>query len=315
MSDQIFDAIVVGSGISGGWAAKELTQKGLKTLLIERGRSITPADYLGEHKAAWEFPFRGIGDRERYERDYPMVKEVYAFGEATEQFFVNETEHPYGRDPAYPFNWIRGYQLGGRSLTWGRCTPRWGEVNFTDNASDGHGVDWPIRYADIRPWYDRVEEFIGVSGQSETDVPTAPIGRFQPGMALNPCEKHAAQAIVEKFPGRHLMIAPSAILTQDLGDRAACHYCGPCHRGCSTGSYFSSISSTLPAAEATGNLTTITDAIVDGLDYDPKTGTGAILGHANMRSTMIYAHVEMDPSKLAADRVGAQLAAALGTGV
>lgn len=272
MSNQDFDAIVVGSGISGGWAAKELTEKGLKVLLIERGRSITPEDYQGEHKAAWEFPFRDIGDRQRYERDYPLVKDVYAFGEATEQFFVNESEHPYGRDPAHPFTWIRGYHLGGRSLTWGRVTPRWGDVNFSDNATDGHGVDWPIRYEDIHPWYDHVESFIGVSGQSEIDPPAAPIGRFQPGMPMNPCENHVADAIARKYPERHLMIAPSAILTQDHNGRAACHYCGPCHRGCSTGSYFSSISSTLPAAEATGNLTTVTNAIVEGIDHDPATG-------------------------------------------
>lgn len=272
MSNQDFDAIVVGSGISGGWAAKELTEKGLKVLLIERGRSITPEDYVGEHKAAWEFPFRNLGDRQRYERDYAIQNKCYAFGEPTEQFFVKDSDHPYEQDPANPFTWIRGYHLGGRSLTWGRCTPRWGPINFTENAADGHGVDWPIRYEDIRPWYDHVEGFIGVSGQTEVDPPTAPIGRFQPGMPMNPCEKHTAKAIAEKYPDRHLMIAPSAILTQDLNGRAACHYCGPCHRGCSTGSYFSSISSTLPVAEATGNLTTITDAIVEGLDHDPATG-------------------------------------------
>lgn len=272
MSDQEFDAIVVGSGISGGWAAKELTEKGLKVLLIERGRSITPEDYTGEHKGVWEFPFRNLGDRQRYERDYAVQSSIYAFGEPTEQFFVKDSEHPYGQDPAYPFHWIRGYHLGGRSITWGRCTPRLGPINFTENAADGHGVDWPIRYDDIRPWYDHVERFIGVSGQSEIDFPTAPIGRFQPGMPLNACEQHVAAAITRAFPERHLTIAPSAILTQELNGRAACHYCGPCERGCSAGSYFSSISSTLPAALATGRLTILTDRIVDGLDHDPATG-------------------------------------------
>lgn len=271
MSNQDFDAIVVGSGISGGWAAKELTEKGLKVLLIERGRSITPEDYVGEHKAAWEFPFRDLGDRHRYERDYPIQRTCYAFGESTDHFFVSDSAHPYGQDAEHPFSWIRGYHLGGRSLTWGRVTPRLGPINFTENAEDGHGVDWPIRYEDIRPWYDHVERFIGVSGQSDYDAPTAPVGRFQPGMPLNRCEAHVAEGIAKKYPDRRLMIAPSAILTQDLGDRAACHYCGPCQRGCSTGSYFSSISSTLPAAEATGNLTIVTDAIVEGLDHDPAT--------------------------------------------
>jgi choline dehydrogenase-like flavoprotein len=265
-----FDAIVIGSGISGGWAAKELTEQGLKVLLLERGRSITPADYIGEHKPAWQFPFRQLGDRKRYERDYPIQSTCYAFGEPTEQFWVKDSEHPYGQDPARPFSWIRGNHLGGKSLMWGRCTPRWGPINFEENKRDGHGVDWPIRYDDIRPWYDHVEEFIGVSGQTEYDSPTAPVGRFQPGMLMNACETFVAGKIREKYPGRHLTIAPSAILTKELHGRLPCHYCGPCERGCSTGSYFSSISSTLPAARATGNLTVVTDSVVVGLDYDPK---------------------------------------------
>jgi len=270
MSATDFDAIVIGSGISGGWAAKELTEQGLKVLLLERGRSITPADYVGEHKRAWEFPFRQLGDRQRYEREYPIQSTCYAFGEPTEQWWVKDPEHPYGQDPANPFRWIRGFHLGGRSLMWGRCTPRWGNLNFEENKLDGNGVDWPIRYDDIRPWYDHVEEFIGVSGQTEYDSPVTPIGRFQPGMPLNACEQFVADRIREKFPGRNLTIAPSAILTRELHGRAPCHYCGPCERGCSTGSYFSSISSTLPAAKATGNLTVITDSVVAGLDYDAQ---------------------------------------------
>ena len=244
--------------------------KGLKVLLLERGRSITPADYVGEHKPAWQFPFRQLGDRKRYERDYPIQSTCYAFGEPTEQFWVKDSEHPYGQDPARPFRWIRGFHLGGKSLMWGRTTPRWGPINFEENKRDGHGVDWPIRYDDIRPWYDHVEEFIGVSGQTEFDSPFAPVGRFQPGMLMNACETFVADSIREKFPGRRLTIAPSAILTKALHGRQPCHYCGPCERGCSTGSYFSSISSTLPAARATGNLTIITDSVVAGLDYDPK---------------------------------------------
>ena len=270
MESHDFDAIVVGSGISGGWAAKELTEKGLKVLLLERGRPVSPADYVGEHKRAWEFPFRQLGDRQRYERDYAIQGTCYAFGEPTEQWWVNDREHPYGQDPARPFRWIRGYHLGGRSLMWGRCTPRWGPVNFEENLRDGHGVDWPIRYEDIRPWYDHVEEFIGVSGQTEFDSPFAPVGRFQPGMTMNACETFVADRIRASHPGRHLTIAPSAILTRELHGRAPCHYCGPCERGCSTGSYFSSISSTLPAARATGNLTVVTDSVVTGLDFDPK---------------------------------------------
>lgn len=290
MSNQDFDAIVVGSGISGGWAAKELTEKGLKVLLIERGRSITPEDYKGEHKGPWEVPFRGLGDRRRYEHDYAIQKSTMQFGEYNEQFFVKDSDHPYGRDPANPFNWIRGYHLGGRSLTWGRVTPRLGPINFTENVEDGHGVDWPIRYDDLRPWYDHVEDFIGVSGQTDVDFPTAPIGRFLPPFELNCIEEHVAGEIQRKYSDRRLTIAPSAILTREHRGRAACHYCGPCDRGCSTGSYFSSISSTLPAAQATGNLTIVTDAIVEGLDHDPATRkvSGVRVIDANSRTRTVY---------------------------
>lgn len=290
MSQQDFDAIVVGSGVSGGWAAKELTEKGLKVLLIERGRSITPEDYQGEHKGPWEMPFRGLGDRHAYERDRAVQKTSPLFNEYNEQFFVKDSAHPYAQDPASPFQWIRGYHLGGRSLTWGRVTPRLGPVNFTENASDGHGVDWPIRYDDIRPWYDHVEEFIGVSGQTEIDFPTTPVGRFLPPFEMNCIEKHFADEIARKYDDRRLISTPSAVLTRDHKGRAACHFCGPCDRGCSTGSYFSSISSTLPAAQATGNLTIVTDAIVEGLDQDPATRkvSGVRVIHANTRARTVY---------------------------
>lgn len=290
MVTQDFDAIVVGSGVSGGWAAKELTEKGLKTLLIERGRTITPADYRGEHKGAWEFPFRQIGDRRRYAADYPIQRLNAMFCEANEQFFVKDSDHPYEQDPNRPFIWFRGYQLGGRSLTWGRLTPRWGAINFLENANDGHGVDWPIRYDDIRPWYDHVEEFIGVAGQTEVNFPTAPVGRYLPPFPLNCCEQHLATAIARKFDDRRLVIAPVAILTRPHKGRAACHYCGPCDRGCSTGSYFSSISSTLPAAQATGRLTTVTNTIVHSLEHDPATHrvTGVRAVNMNTRQRTVF---------------------------
>jgi choline dehydrogenase-like flavoprotein len=290
MLNQDFDAVVVGSGVSGGWAAKELTQKGLKTLLIERGRAITPADYRGEHKGAWEFPFRQVGDRSRYAADYPIQRLNSMFGEANEQFFVKDSEHPYEQDPNRPFIWFRGYQLGGRSLTWGRLTPRWGAINFLENAHDGHGIDWPIRYEDIRPWYEHVEKFIGVSGQTKIDFPTAPVGHYLPPFPLNCCEEHLAAGIKAKFDDRRLVIAPVAILTRDHNGRAACHYCGPCDRGCSTGSYFSSISSTLPAARATGLLTTVTDTVVHSLEHDPVTRrvTGVRAINAKTRERTVY---------------------------
>jgi choline dehydrogenase-like flavoprotein len=271
MSD--FDAIVIGSGVSGGWAAKELTEKGLKVLLLERGRPISPeTDYPAEHKAPWDLKFRGAMDRRMHARDYPIQGKVVQCEEEAEYFFVKDSEQPYVQDVARPFSWIRGDQLGGRSLTWGRATPRWGALNFLDNAKDGHGIDWPIRYDDLKPWYDHVEDFAGISGQRVREFATAPNGVYLPPLELNYVEQHVADAIDLHYPDRGLIPAPTAVLSQDHRGRPKCHFCGPCHRGCSTGSYFSSISSTLPAAQATGNLTTITDAIVAELIYDPATG-------------------------------------------
>lgn len=267
-----FDAIVIGSGISGGWAAKELTERGLKVLLLERGRAISPeTDYTAEHKAPWELKFHGARDRRLHAEHYPIQGTKIQCEEEAEYFFVRDSEHPYLRDAPHPFHWIRGYQLGGRSLTWGRAAIRWGAVNFLDNARDGHGIDWPIRYEDLKPWYDHVEDFAGISGEVTRDFVAAPAGRFLPPLPLNAVETHVATAIERAFPGRALVSAPTAVLSQDHRGRGACHFCGPCSRGCSTGSFFSSISATLPAARATGNLTTVTDAIVAELVHDPRT--------------------------------------------
>lgn len=269
-STSSFDAIVVGSGISGGWAAKELTEKGARVLLIERGRLVRHGeDYTGEHKAPWEMPFRGFGDRLLYERDYAIQRRGRGFEEGCADFFVNDREHPYQVEPGTDFSWLRGYQLGGRSLTWGRASFRLGDFNFSENKRDGHGIDWPIRYADIAPWYDRVERFIGVSGAQE-GIDVLPDGQFLPPFALNCIEEHAKKGIEQAFPGRKMINERTAVLSRDHNGRAACHLCGPCQRGCSTGSYFSTQSSTLPAAEATGLLTVMTDTIVAGVDYDPK---------------------------------------------
>jgi choline dehydrogenase-like flavoprotein len=266
----MFDAIVVGSGISGGWAAKELTERGLTVLLLERGRNVVHGDdYVGEHKAPWEMPFRGLGDRRRYEADYPVQKRARAFEEGSDQFFVNDSENPYQTAEGTEFTWIRGYHLGGRSLTWGRAAFRLGDLNFGDNKLDGHGIDWPIRYADIAPWYSHVERFIGVSGTSN-GLAALPDGEMLPPFPLNCIEEHIAKSIAPG--GRTMMPARSAVLSVDHNGRSACHMCGPCHRGCSTASYFSSLGSTLPAAEATGRLTKRTDMIVAGLDHDPRSG-------------------------------------------
>lgn len=269
-----FDAIVVGSGITGGWAAKELTEAGLKVLMIERGRKIEhQQDYETETKAPWEMPFRGLGDHELYRRDYPVQMLNRHFTEFTQGHFVNDRENPYSVAGGDTFTWFRSYQLGGRSLTWGRQTYRWSDYDFGANKRDGHGVDWPIRYADVAPWYDKVEEFIGVSGAAE-GLPQLPDGKFQPAMALNPVERHVREVIAARWPGRCLTVGRTANMTQAKPDegRAACEYRSICARGCSYGAYFSTQSSTLPAAMKTGRLTVLTDAVVEGVDFDPGTG-------------------------------------------
>lgn len=266
-----FDAIVVGSGITGGWAAKELTEKGLKVLMIERGRMIEHGtDYVTETKAPWEMEFRGEGDAELYAREYPVQRLNRHFTEFTQNHFVNDKDNPYATADGTQFNWWRSYQLGGRSLTWGRQSYRWSDYDFGANKADGYGTDWPIRYADVAPWYDYVEEFIGVSGAAE-GLPSLPDGKFQPPMALNVVEQHVREAIAQKWPDRRLTVGRTANLTAPKEGRAPCQYRSICARGCSYGAYFSTQSSTLPAAQATGRLTVITDSLVEAVDYDPAT--------------------------------------------
>ncbi|MGH7495394.1 MAG: GMC oxidoreductase [bacterium] len=265
---QEYDAIVIGSGISGGWAAKELTERGLKTLVLERGRHVEHGkDYVTEDKGDWEFRFRGMGERKLFEAEYPVQSQCYAFGEATRQFFVNDKENPYTHDADKPFSWIRGYHLGGRSLLWGRQCYRWSDLDFEANSRDGFGVDWPIRYKDLAPWYDYVESFAGISGSAE-GIPHLPDGKFLPPMEMNCVELHVKEHIEKNFSGRKMIIGRVAVLTVPHLDRAACHYCGPCHRGCSNGSYFSSLSATLPAAQATSNLTIRSNSVVHSIIYD-----------------------------------------------
>ncbi len=267
---ETYDAIVVGSGITGGWAAKELTERGLKTLMLERGKPVKHRDdYVTEDFGNWEFKFRNMGNRRLYEAEYPVQSQCYAFGEATQQFFVNDKENPYTHDEDKPFSWIRGYHLGGRSLLWGRQVYRWSDLDFEANAQDGFGVDWPIRYKDLAPWYDYVESFIGVSGSME-NLPQLPDGKFLPAMEMNCAELHLKQKIEENFSGRKMIIGRVAVLTVPHKGRERCHYCGPCHRGCSNGAYFSTQSSTLPAAQATGKLTVRCDSIVHSVIYDEK---------------------------------------------
>ena len=285
LSTEEYDAIVVGSGISGGWAAKELTEKGLKTLVLERGRPVEHVtDYVTEHKAPWEFELRGRIKRETAEKDYKIQARTGQFKADAEHWFMKDSESPYVEDK--PFTWIRGNHVGGRSLMWGRHCYRWSDLDFEANLKDGNGVDWPIRYADIAPWYDYVEKFAGISGE-KLGMAHFPDGQFQPGMPLNVVEKHLREQIIKNFPERILTIGRVAILTEALPGRAACHYCGPCIRGCSTGSYFSSQSSTLPAAVATGNLTVRPHSIAHSLVYDESqdkvTGVQVIDAEAQKR--------------------------------
>ncbi|MBK7520676.1 MAG: GMC family oxidoreductase [Gammaproteobacteria bacterium] len=266
-----FDAIVVGSGISGGWAAKELSEKGLKVLVLERGAPLTHGeDYVGEHRAPWETPLRGKPLRELYKSDYAVQSTSFAFGENNRPFWNNDRENPYVMDGESPFLWMRGAVVGGKSLMWSRQVYRWSDMDFGANARDGHGIDWPLRYADIAPWYAHVERLIGVSGAAE-DIPHLPDGEFLPAMDMNAGEKHLKREVEQKFAGRRVIMGRAAVLTREHNGRGACHYCGPCERGCSVGAYFSSLSSTLPAAAKTGRLTLRANSVVEGLDYDPAT--------------------------------------------
>lgn len=267
-----YDAIVVGSGITGGWAAKELTERGLRTLVLEAGRPIDPAlDYV-MLKQPHELRYRGRRDRWKQEREQPIQRQCYACDEWSEQFFVRDDLNPYTTGQGKPFSWIRSRQVGGRSIVWGRQVYRMSDLDFEANARDGFGTDWPIRYADIEPWYDHVERFIGVSGQAE-GLSQLPDSRFLAPMELNCAEQHVRDGLKGHFGGqRVLTIGRCAILSEDHRDRKACHYCGTCERGCTTHSYFSSLAATLPAAVATGRMTLRPYSVVHSVKYDPTTG-------------------------------------------
>ncbi len=269
---QEYDAIVVGSGMSGGWAAKELTELGATVLVLEAGPMIVPEQDYGEHIRTSEMPYRGWNDRKALAADQPIQSQCYACDEVARKFFVNDNEHPYTSDPDKPFLWIRGRQVGGRSIMWARQCYRLSDIDFEANARDGNGIDWPIRHADLAPWYDHVEAFVGISGQAE-GLPQVPDGVFLPPMPMSCVEEHMRDAIDRAFGGtRRMTIGRAAVLTRDHKGRRACHYCGPCHRGCRTRSYFSSINATLPAAEATGRLTLRPNSVVPSVIRDPARG-------------------------------------------
>ncbi|SLK12786.1 GMC oxidoreductase [Novosphingobium mathurense] len=261
-----FDAIVVGSGITGGWAAKELTERGLKVLMIERGPDVKHGEYEKEWIEPWNLPFRGYGDPDLLRRT-KKIQSAARLNEWNMDYFVDDELEVYDTPTESNFQWIRGYQTGGRSLVWGRQTYRMAASYFEANRQDGHGVDWPIRYEDIAPWYDYVEEFIGVNGSKE-NLATAPDGQFQPAMGFNAGEQKLADAIKAQYPDRRLIPGRGANLTKGIGSRAQCQYRNWCSRGCSFGAYFSTQSSTLPAAMATNRLTLLNDSIVERIDYD-----------------------------------------------
>ncbi|WP_198405671.1 GMC oxidoreductase [Chitinophaga caeni] len=262
-----YDAIVVGSGISGGWAAKELCEKGLKTLVLERGRNIVHGEgYTTAMMNPWEFEHRLHSTKEMREQ-YPIQSQCYAFDEATQQHWVNDLENPYNQ--VKPFNWLRGYHVGGRSLMWGRQCYRWSDIDFEANAKDGHGVDWPIRYKDIEPWYTYVEKFAGISGQPE-GLKQLPDGHFLPPMEMNCLEKHVAGRFKEVFNDRIMTIGRVAHATKAI-DHRKCQYRDLCARGCPFTGYFSSNGVTLPAAAKTGNMTLRPHSIVLEILYDDQT--------------------------------------------
>jgi choline dehydrogenase-like flavoprotein len=266
-----YDAIVIGSGITGGWAAKELTEKGLNVLVLEAGRTIVPGQDYVEHVPIWETKFRGWDDRATRERTQFVQREVYyACDEFSSKFFVNDLENPYSLSEGSKFTWIRGRQVGGKSITWGRQSYRWSDLDFEANLKEGIAVDWPIRYKDIEPWYDHVEEFIGVSGNPE-GLPQLPDGKFLPPMDYTCTELDLKAAVAKNFDDRIVTMGRTAILTRVHNGRAPCHYCGFCQRGCITGSYFSSLSSTLPAAQKTGRMTIRPYSVVHSLIFDSAT--------------------------------------------
>lgn len=287
-NDTAYDAIVIGSGISGGWAAKELCQSGLKTLLLERGRDVKHIkDYSTANLNPWDFKFRLQNTQK--DREESPIQSAF-FDEGSKQFFVKDIDHPYVQDS--PFHWIRGYQVGGRSLIWGRQCYRLSDLDFEANKLEGVGVDWPIRYNDVGKWYDYVESFVGVSGQNE-GLNQLPDGIFQPPMEMNCVELHFKDQMKSKY-NRCITIGRTANLTQGWKGRGPCQFRNLCKRGCPFGGYFSSNSATLPIAFETGNLTLRPHSIVSEILYDKenKQATGVrIVDAETLESYEFYARI------------------------
>ena len=288
MADNVYDAIVIGSGISGGWAAKELCEKGLKTIMLERGRDIVHVkDYVNANKEAWNYPHRGRRTQEMI-KDYPVLSRDYPLSETNLDYWCSDKDSPYTEIKR--FDWFRGYHVGGRSLMWGRQSYRWSDHDFEANVKDGHGVDWPVRYKEIAPWYDYAEKFAGISGNRD-GLDILPDGQFMPPMDMNCVEKDFSAKLKEKFNGsRHAIIGRTANITQPLEGRTNCQFRNKCALGCPFGAYFSTQSSTLPAAIKTGNLTVRPWAIVTKIlyDKDKKRATGVEVLDGETNKTYVY---------------------------
>ncbi|MDB5210605.1 MAG: family oxidoreductase [Sediminibacterium sp.] len=262
-----YDAIIVGSGISGGWAAKELCEKGLKVLLLERGKNVAEHPvYPTANMDPWEFTHRNSLSRDD-KKDHAIQTRHYSYREDNKHFYINDTENPY--DEINRFDWVRGDIVGGRSLLWGRACYRWSDHEFESNLKDGHGVDWPIRYKDIAPWYDYVERFAGISGNKD-GLDVVPDGQFQPPFEMNCVEKDFKTRLESKYHNRNVIIGRTANLTQPVNGRTQCQVRNLCHRGCPFGAYFSTNASTMPAAIATGNLTVRPGSLVTQVLYNEQ---------------------------------------------
>ncbi len=288
MADNTYDAIVIGSGISGGWAAKELTEKGLKTIMLERGKDIVHVkDYVNAQKGVWEFPHRG-GRTQEMIKDYPVLKRDYPLNEMNLDWWASDQDSPYTE--VKRMDWFRGYHVGGRSLLWGRQCYRWSDYDFEANAKDGIAIDWPIRYKDVEPWYTYVEKFAGISGSTE-HLPQLPDSHFLPAMQMNCVEKDVAERVKQHYQNKRTMIiGRTANITEPLPGRTNCQYRNKCWLGCPFGAYFSTQSSTLPAAMATKNLTVRPWSIVTKIlyDKDTKKATGVEVLDGETKKTYQY---------------------------
>lgn len=288
--DHRYDAIVIGAGLSGSWAAKELCDLGIKTLMLERGRDVKHiTDYPTTNMNPWEFPNRGKIPFE-LEQENPIISKCYAFREDTTHFFVKDKEHPYQQDK--PFDWIRGYQVGGKSIMWARQTQRWSNYDFEGPARDGFAVDWPIRYDDIAPWYSHVEKFVGISGNKD-GLDILPDGEFLPAWDLTCVEKHFKESLAKNYKNRHVIYARCAHITEQqeihkIQGRGQCQSRNICERGCPFGGYFNANSSTIPWALKTGNLTLRPHSVVHSIIYDGEKATGVRVIDAITKETTEY---------------------------